>query len=276
MNAAVKSSCPGRIVKQLETFIPKWLDSRVVRRGNKRMPWWGQRRSQQSVQANERATWLAFIPVCLTGLFYLLPSSTQQNLLLQFLPQLAGYGALVVWWKSNVETLAALGFSRSSLNQGVIWGLGTGCVLGVVNSTVILWMVPVLGGDVLFLADVPHAKVSPFLMLPWFIVLIAFGVELNFRGFLLGRLESFCCQWIPTSCANGLRLCSIVATLISTLVFAFDPFMVMTFRHLHWIALWDGLIWAALFLRWRNLATVITAHAIEVMIMYCSVKAALT
>ncbi len=245
-------------------------------RGNRRMPWRGKGWSRRSVQADERATWLAFIPVCLTGCFYLLPSSTQQNLLLQFLPQLAGYGALVVWWKSNTETLAALGLSRGSLNQGVTWGLSTGCVLGVVNSTVILWMVPVLGGDVLFLTETPHARVPPFVMIPWLTVLIAVGVELNFRGFLLGRLERFCCQWIPTSHANGLRLCSIVATLISSLVFALDPFMVMTFRHLHWIALWDGLIWAVLFLRWRNLVTVITAHAVEVMIMYCSVKAALT
>ncbi len=235
------------------------------------MPWW-----PRSVQADERATWLAFIPICLTGFFYLLPSSAQQNLLLQFLPQLAGYGALVIWWQSNTDTLTALGLSRGSLNQGIVWGISTGCVLGVVNSTVILWMVPMLGGDILFLTDTPHAKVPPFVMIPWFIVLIAVGVELNFRGFLLGRLESFCCQWMSTSSANGLRLCSLVAMLISALVFAFDPFMVMTFRHLHWIALWDGLIWAALFLRWRNLVTVIMAHAIEVMILYLSVRVALT
>ena len=229
-----------------------------------------------SEHVRERATWVAFVPICLTGCFYLLPASTQQSLVLQFVPQLAAYGALVIWWKANVDVLPALGLSRDFLKRGVAWGIGTGCVLGVVNSTVILWMVPVLGGDVLFLADVPHAKVPPFVMIPWVTVLIAVGVELNFRGFLLGRLQRFCCRWMSATRTTGLRLGSIVAMLISALVFAFDPFMVMTFRHLHWIALWDGLIWAALFLRWRNLVTVIAAHAIEVMILYLSVKTALT
>ena len=200
----------------------------------------------------------------------------QQNLFLQFLPQLAAYGALVIWWKSNDDPLTALGLARGSLNQGVGWGIGAGCFLGMINATVILWLVPVLGGDVLFLADTPHARLPLFVMIPWFTVVIAIGVELNFRGFLLGRLECCCGRWISTTHVNGLRLGSIVAMLISALVFAFDPFMVMTFRHLHWIAVWDGLIWAALFLRWRNLVTVIAAHAVEVMILYLSVKAALT
>ena len=167
-------------------------------------------------------------------------------------------------------------FPADFLKRGVGWGIGTGCLLGLINSTVILWLVPLLGGDVLFLADTPHARVPLLVMIPWFTVLIAIGVELNFRGFLLGRLESFCGRWISTTRANGLRPGSIVAMLISALVFAFDPFMVMTFRHLHWIAVWDGLIWAALMLRWRNLPAVIAAHAIEVMILYLSVKAALT
>ena len=231
---------------------------------------------QSVVQADERATWLAFVPICLTGFFYLLPASAQQHLLLQFIPQLAAYGALVVWWRSNPGALPALGLARGSLNQGVGWGIGTGCLLGMVNSTVILWLVPVLGGDVQFLADTPHAQMPFFVMIPWFTVLIAIGVELNFRGFLLGRLECFCCRWMSTTQANDLRLGSIVAMSISAFVFAFDPFMVMTFRHLHWIAVWDGLIWAALFLRWRNLMTVVAAHTIEVMILYLSVKATLT
>lgn len=231
---------------------------------------------QRAVQADERAAWLAFVPMCLTGGFYLLPASARQNVFLQFLPQLAAYGALGIWWKSNADALPKLGLARGFLEQGVGWGIGTGCLLGIVNSTVILWLVPFLGGDVLFLAETPHARLPPFVMIPWFTVLIAIGVELNFRGFLLGRLERCCCRWISTTHANGLRLGSIVAMLISALVFAFDPFMVMTFRHLHWIAVWDGLIWAALFMRWRNLVTVIAAHAVEVMILYLSVKAALT
>ena len=229
-----------------------------------------------AVQADERAAWLALVPVVLTGCFYLLPASARQNPFLQFVPQLAAYGALVIWWKANTDVLPALGLSRDVLTQGVGWGIGTGCLLGVINSIVILRVVPALGGDILFLADTSHARMPVFVMIPWFTVVIAIVVELNFRGFLLGRLERFCGRWLPATRTPGLRLGSIVAMLVSALVFAFDPFMVMTFRHLHWIAVWDGLIWAGLFLRWRNLVTVIAAHAVEVMILYLSVKTALT
>ena len=239
------------------------------------MPLKRKKQWQSVVQADERAAWLALVPIGLTAGFYLLPASARQNLFLQFLPQLAAYGSLVIWWKLNANALPALGLSRGYMNQGVGWGIGTGCLLGVVNSTVILWVVPALGGDVLFLAGTPHARMPLFVMIPWFTVLIAIAVELNFRGFLLGRLEHFCGRWISTTYANGFRLASVVAMLVSALAFAFDPFMVMTFRHLHWIAVWDGLIWAGLFLRWRNLVTVIAAHAIEVMILYLSVKTAL-
>ncbi len=225
--------------------------------------------------SRERAPWLALIPVCLTGLFYLLPSSNQRNLFLQLLPQLAGYGALAVWWTCNTHALTGLGLSRRRMDRGLLWGLCTGCVLGVVNATVILLMVPALGGDILFLIETPHAKVPLFIMIPWLAVVIAAGVELHFRGFLLGRLERACRQWIPESCPAWLPLCSFAAMLVSALTFAWDPFMVMTFRHLHWIAVWDGLLWAALFLRWRNLPAVIVAHAVEVIIVYLSVSAVL-
>ncbi len=224
----------------------------------------------------ERAPWLALIPLCLTGLFYLLPASHQRNLFLQFVPQLAGYGALALWWTFNAHALTGLGLSGGRRGRGLLWGLCTGCVLGVINTAVILWVVPALGGDITFLLETPHAKLPMFVMIPWLTVVIAAGVELHFRGFLLGRLESGCRQWMPESCGAGLPLCSLAAMFVSALAFAWDPFMVMTFRHLHWIAVWDGLVWAALFLRWRNLLAVIVAHAVEVIIIYGSVKAALT
>ena len=227
------------------------------------------------MSTDERVAWLALVPIGLTAGFYLLPASAQQNLFLQFLPQFVAYGVLFLWWKANADVLPALGLSWDRSTLGVRWGIGTGCILGMVNSTVILWVVPALGGDVLFLAGTPHARMPLFVMIPWFTVLIASVVELNFRGFLLGRLEYLCCRWLPVTGAYGLRLGLIIAMLVSALVFAFDPFMVMTFRHLHWIAVWDGLIWAGLFLWWRNLATVIAAHAVEVMILYLSVKTAL-
>ena len=52
--------------------------------------------------------------------------------------------------------------------------------------------------------------------------------------------------------------------------------MVATFQHLHWIAVWDGIIWGWILVRFRNLYTVIAAHAIEVMVMYICIKMALT
>ena len=61
----------------------------------------------------------------------------------------------------------------------------------------------------------------------------------------------------------------------SALVFAFDPFMVATFQSLHWIAVWDGLIWGWIFIRRQNLYMVIVAHAVEVVILYSCIKVAL-
>ena len=74
----------------------------------------------------------------------------RQDLFLQFVPQLAAYGVLVIWWRANTDVLPALGLSRDLSTLGVRWGIGAGCILGVVNSTVILWVMPALGGDVLF------------------------------------------------------------------------------------------------------------------------------
>jgi membrane protease YdiL (CAAX protease family) len=91
---------------------------------------------------------------------------------------------------------------------------------------------------------------------------IAVFVELNFRGFILGRLRALS---VPPA----------VAVLLSALLFSFDPFMVTTFRFLHWIAVWDGIVWGMMWVRSANLYAVIAAHAVEVMIMYCVVRAAL-
>jgi hypothetical protein len=59
---------------------------------------------------------------------------------------------------------------------------------------------------------------------------------------------------------------------ISALTFSFDPFMVSTFRDLHWIALWDGLVWGWMWIRMHNLYAVMTAHAVEVAIVYLIVR----
>jgi len=154
--------------------------------------------------------------------------------------------------------------------------VGTGLLLGILNTCVILLVVPSIGGDILFLKETPHANMPTWVMVPWGIVFIAIGVELNFRGFILGRLENILCHWTCGRQVGTMEGGSIFAILVSAMVFAFDPFMVTTFKHLHWIAIWDGLIWGWLWVRLRNLYTVILAHAVEVVIMYLSIKAALT
>ena len=112
-------------------------------------------------------------------------------------------------------------------------------------------------------------------MVPWFILVIACGVELNFRGFLLGRLVSLLASAAPPM--NGIPAWTLIlALLISSLVFAFDPFLVSTFQHLHWIAVWDGLIWGWLWLKTRNLYVPVTAHGMEVIIEYLTIRSVLT
>jgi membrane protease YdiL (CAAX protease family) len=141
-----------------------------------------------------------------------------------------------------------------------------------VNTLVILRLIPSWGWDITFLKETPHAQVPVLIMVPWFISVIALLVELNFRGFLLGRLAALeSSMWRRPM----LRRLSPLALLTSALVFAFDPFMVTTFQHLHGIALWDGLVWGLLWLFTRNLYATIVAHAVEVILVYSAVRAAL-
>jgi thiamine transporter ThiT len=72
-----------------------------------------------------------------------------------------------------------------------------------------------------------------------------------------------------------LRRLSPLALITSAVAFSFDPFMVATFQHLHWIAIWDGLVWGAVRLKTNNLYIPIVAHAVEVMVMYSAVRMAL-
>lgn len=223
----------------------------------------------------ERASWLAVIPILLTGLFYLLPPPLQHSRFIQFLPQFSAYCALGIWFSYNLSAFERLGCKSEGLSTGIKWGMLTGLLLGGCNTVVILWVVPTLGWDILFLRGTPHAEVSTWVMVPWGILVIAIGVELNFRGFLLGRLETWFSQWLRASRRDALNAGSFLAVVSSALIFAFDPFMVATFQHLHWIAIWDGLIWGWIFIRMKNLYAVIVAHAVEVVILYCCIKAAL-
>jgi membrane protease YdiL (CAAX protease family) len=225
-----------------------------------------------SVEANERGALLALLPIAATIGYYALPDSLQEQILIQFAPQLIGYLALVLWAVHNDSVPRRLGLERERWNRGAKLGAVTGLLLGCLNSLVIILVLPWLGWDITFLTQTPHARVPVMVMVPWCIAVIAIAVEINFRGFLLGRLAALESGLWPQPALEQL---SPAALLTSALVFATDPFMVNTFKQLHWIALWDGLIWAVLWIRTRNLFATIVAHAIEVIIVYSAVRTVL-
>lgn len=225
----------------------------------------------------ETGAGLAFLPVFATLGFYALPYKWQSQLTLQFAPQLIAYLALSVWAYRNVGRRIKLGLSYDNLQAGIFRGTMTGLVLGTLNTGVILYAIPALGWDITFLAQTPHAQVPFWIMMPWFIIMIAMAVELNFRGFLLGRLLVFFNETLQTGHPSAIRIrMKIFLPLsLSALTFTFDPFMVTTFRHLHWIALWDSLVWGWMWMRTHNLYAVMTAHAVEVVIVYLIIRGVL-
>jgi len=223
-------------------------------------------------QAEERGAPLALLPIAATLDFYALPASLQEQTLVQFAPQIVAYLAIGLWATHNQAIVARMGLLPCGLRAGLRWGMLTGLLLGSLNTLIMLRIVPHLGYDITFLKATPHAQLPVFLMVPWFICGIALLVEINFRGFILGRLLAWGRPLL------GPRLSPLVRPIalgISAITFAFDPFMVNTFQHLHWIALWDGLIWGIIWLRTRNLYITIVAHAVEVIVMYSAVKFAL-
>ena len=224
-------------------------------------------------QAKEWGAALALLPVAATLAFYALPASLQEQTLVLFAPQIIAYLALSFWAAHNRDVISRLGLEKGRLWNGLRWGLPTGLLLGCMNTFMILSAYPHLGYDINFLKTTPHGRLPLMVMVPWFICGIAFLIELNFRGFLLGRLAAL---------ESGLWRSGFVqrfpplALTTNALIFAFDPFMVNTFQHLHWIAVWDGLIWGVIYLCTRNLYITIVAHAVEVMVMYSAVRFALS
>ena len=223
-------------------------------------------------QAEERGAALALLPTAATFAFYALPSSLQEQTLVQFAPQIFAYLALSFWATRNRDIVSRLGLAKGKVRDGLRWGFPTGLLLGCLNTFVILSAYPHLGYDINYLKTTPHGRLPLMVMAPWFICGIALFVELNFRGFLLGRLAALESELWRSGLAQRL---SPLALITCALLFAFDPFMVNTFHHLHWIALWDGLIWGIIWLRTGNLYITIVAHAVEVMMMYLSVRAVL-
>lgn len=227
----------------------------------------------------EQCSWLALLPILATLSFYGLPRSAQQYSIVQFFPQILAYLGIGIWARYNTHRLQRFALTTNRPWAGIGWGGLTGLTLGICNTLVILWVVPALGGDIAFLKQTPHSQVPTLILVPWGILFIALVVEVNFRGFLLGRLAALLdIQKSPSRSLEqkGLSPGLVAAIGTSSLVFAFDPFMVTTFRHLHWIAVWDGLIWGWMRARLQNLYAVIMAHTLEVIILYLSVKAALT
>jgi membrane protease YdiL (CAAX protease family) len=224
-------------------------------------------------QAKEWGAALALLPTAATLGFYALPSSLQEQTLILFAPQIIAYLALGVWVTRNRDIVPRLGLEKWNIREGLRWGLLTGLLLGCLNTFVILSVYPHLGYDINFLKTTPHGRLPFLVMVPWFICGIAFLIELNFRGFLLGRLAALESELGRSGLAQQLSPLALIA---SALIFAFDPFMVNTFQQLHWIALWDGLIWGAIWLHTKNLYITIVAHAIEVIVMYSAVRFALS
>jgi membrane protease YdiL (CAAX protease family) len=224
-------------------------------------------------QAKEWGATLTLFPIAATLSFYALPTSLQEQTLVLFAPQIVAYLAFGLWATRNCNIAFRLGLGKRNFRDGLRWGLVTGLLLGGLNTFVILLVYPHLGYDITFLKTTLHGRLPLFVMLPWFICGIALFVEVNFRGFLLGRLATLeSGLWGP-----GLaQRFSPLALIASTLIFAFDPFMVNTFQYLHWIAVWDGLIWGIIYVRTHNLSITIIAHAVEVIVMYSAVRFALS
>jgi membrane protease YdiL (CAAX protease family) len=223
-------------------------------------------------QTKESGAALALLPAAATLSFYALPVSFQEQPLIQFVPQIVAYIALGLWAARNCNIAARLGLEKRAARDGVRWGLLTGLLLGGLNTFVILSVYPHLGYDINFLKNTLHGRLPVLVMLPWFICGIALLVEVNFRGFLLGRLAALESRLRESGVAQRLSPLALIA---SSLIFAFDPFMVNTFQYLHWIAVWDGLIWGVIYLRTRNLSITIVAHTVEVIVMYSAVRAAI-
>ena len=211
----------------------------------------------------ERAAWLALLPAFATLIYYTLPGSLQQNLWIIFSPQLLAYGSVAAWVLLNPGWKTALRVDTTGIRPALKWGALVGVALGAVNLSLILLIIPELGGDITFLRETPHAQAPVWVMFPLGIAGIGVLVELNFRGFQMGRLLVL----LGDSSAGR-----IAAVVVSALVFAHDPFMVRTFQHLHVIAVWDGLVWGILLLRTGSLYATMAAHTVEVWILYVSLK----
>lgn len=211
----------------------------------------------------ERWSGLAAVPAVLTLAYPFWPPFSSDSLWPTLIPQLSAYACLALWSAVNGRRLERFFLVSHNLKKSLMLGGLVGLLAGLINLWVIVKLTPWLGYRYDFLRDTPHARMPFAFMVPWGIVLIAMLVELNFRGFMMGRFMAM---------LAGRPYGFAVAAILSAVVFSRDPFMVAVFRGYHWLALTDGLIWGGLLLRTRNLFSTITAHAVEVILVYSTLR----
>lgn len=202
------------------------------------------------------------IPLSATFFYYifLFPSD---RLLHVFLPLVLSSFALAAWLIQNSDRSEKLYLCRKGWREAISKGMAFGIVLGFSNLLVITRISPWLGYSNEFLRETPHAGFPLWAMFPFGILAVSFIVELLFRGWILGRLLRL---------FRAKRGGASWAMLLSALYFSFDPFMVLYFKGYHWLALTDGIIWAGLLLKTENLFSTISAHTVEVWIVYLVLK----
>ena len=94
---------------------------------------------------------------------------------------------LALWIASNPAWRAALRLDVAEMRPALKWGALVGVALGAVNLSLILLIIPALGGDILFLRETPHARAPVWVMFPVGIVVIGILVELNQLEFFRQR-----------------------------------------------------------------------------------------
>lgn len=170
---------------------------------------------------------------------------------------------LGIWIRLNSERSERLYLHKKGVKGAVSKGIAVGIGLGLLNLFVIVKLTPWLGYSNEFLRETPHADLPLWAMFPFGILLISLLVEVLFRGWILGRFLSL---------FRAARGGTCYAVLLSALYFSFDPFMVIYFKGYHWLALTDGIVWGALLLKTGNLGSSISAHTVEVWIVYLVLK----
>jgi membrane protease YdiL (CAAX protease family) len=182
--------------------------------------------------------------------------------LVQLSPLVVGLAALALWLSVNGWDWANLGFRMVNWRRVAV-GAGVGVFLALINLAVITVIEPWLSGERsvghAFFYQTPHARPPWWLMLGLVVPVVAVVIETLFRGFLLGRLL----VWVPTGWMG--RWTAITG---GALLFAWDPFLVMSFHEWHWLGWSDGIVWGALFVRTGTLLVPMAAHGVEVATLY--------